>query len=60
MEEYFEGLTFPLKAALFAWSATLEKILTKSNLRKQYSIVIDVVLCAGGRGGVRGPSSPPL
>jgi hypothetical protein len=36
----FEGLTFPLRAAFFAWLATLEKILTKSNLRKQYSIVI--------------------
>jgi hypothetical protein len=31
----------PLRVAYFAWSATLEKILTMDNLRKRHVIVID-------------------
>jgi hypothetical protein len=30
-----------LKAALFAWSAVLEKILTMDNLKKRHVIVVD-------------------
>lgn len=32
---------FPLKVTFFVWTASLEKILTKGNLRKRWIIIID-------------------
>jgi hypothetical protein len=37
----FGGVKVPLRVTFFAWSATLGKILTMDNLRKQYVIVVN-------------------